>query len=82
MQDFFGRVDSSQCIFSNRRGDLPIWGSLLLLAGGRRHRFLLKYEHGSHAFGVNSPVAGRMPPDYCGTTLVPRKSMATHGGRG
>jgi hypothetical protein len=36
------------CIYSNRWGDLPLWGAALLLAGEPTTKIRLAYYHGSH----------------------------------
>lgn len=52
IQDFIRVVTHSQCIYSNRWGDLPLWGAALLLTDIKPHYLNLPYEHGSHSMTV------------------------------
>ena len=51
MQWVFDAVDASGCIFSNRWGDLPLWGATVRLQG-HASPLALAYEHRSHKMYV------------------------------
>lgn len=56
IQDLLSRIDESQCIFSNRWGDLPIWGYLLSYWVDPEHvkeDKTITYHHGSHHTRIN-----------------------------
>ena len=56
IQELLSQIDESQCIFSNRWGDLPIWGYLLSYWVDPQHVMedkTLSYHHGSHAIQIN-----------------------------
>ena len=46
-------VKESECIYSNRWGDMPLWGAAIFLSKEPRIKLNMKYFHGSH----NSLVA-------------------------
>lgn len=66
--DFMAAVEASKCVYSNRWGDLPLWGSVAALAGGPRHRFLLRYWHGSHHIMANRDP--HREADHAHTTIL------------
>jgi len=70
LRAFRAAVEASGCVYAARWGDMPLWGSALLLEGGPRHRFLLRYRHGSHGAAVNEvePGLDGLRPDYAFTT--------------
>ena len=41
-------VNESECIYSNRWGDMPLWGAAILLSKKPRTKLYMKYFHGSH----------------------------------
>jgi len=45
---WMNRVEHSKCVFSNRWGDLPIWGSTLALTNETIYRWDINVEHTSH----------------------------------
>lgn len=54
-------VDSTQCIYSNRWGDLPLWGCTLHLLGVTSTKLDIQYYHGSHRRMVkNAEWIGRV----------------------
>ena len=56
IQELLSQIDESQCIFSNRWGDLPIWGYLLSYWVPPEHvkeDKTISYHHGSHATQIN-----------------------------
>lgn len=55
IRDFMELVDTSGCIFSNRWGDLPLWGATLKLATERLVYLHMPYIHGSHHATVVPP---------------------------
>jgi hypothetical protein len=46
-------VEASQCIYSNRWGDLPLWGAVTHLSKLPHYHLKLPYYHGSHQLYVN-----------------------------
>ena len=47
-EKFIKAVENTDCIYSNRWGDLPLWGAALMLEGvGKKYIKGLKYHHGS-----------------------------------
>ena len=50
VNDFMREVDASDCIYSSRWGDSPLWGAALTLAGERLegNSLPIKYYHASH----------------------------------
>jgi hypothetical protein len=57
VQKILNKISNSNCIFSNRWGDLPIWGYILSLLIEPKYYNLndknIKYIHGSHAASIN-----------------------------
>lgn len=53
VQGFMQTVEDSQCIYSNRWGDLPLWGAAIHLAKEPRYHLKVPYYHGSHNLLVN-----------------------------
>lgn len=54
-------VEKSQCVFSNRWGDLPVWGATMALTNETRYRWDVNVEHTSHHCmytSRHSPVHG------------------------
>lgn len=47
VRKFQETVDISNCIYSNRWGDLPLWGALLTMLNLPEHTMKLRYSHGS-----------------------------------
>jgi hypothetical protein len=50
------KIEESRCIFSNRWGDLPIWGYILTLFVDEKHYIedkRIRYFHGSHNSKIN-----------------------------
>eukprot|EP01041_Mallomonas_annulata_P011133 gene11133-23271_t len=48
INDFMDAVDASECIYSNRWGDSPLWGAAVVLADQPYHLLPVPYYHGSH----------------------------------
>jgi len=63
---FLDGVEKSKCIFSNRWGDLPIWGAALALMNEQPYRWDVNVEHSSHRCMYTSrkkpPAAGSGRP--------------------
>ena len=56
VMDVLQTIEKSNCIFSNRWGDLPIWGYILSYFIDKRHfveDLNIKYFHGSHNAKIN-----------------------------
>jgi hypothetical protein len=53
IQAYRQRVEDSQCIYSNRWGDLPLWGAAIYLSKEPRYHLHLAYFHGTHNTLVN-----------------------------
>lgn len=56
IQYLIRKIRYNDCIFSNRWGDLPIWGFILAYAVHPKHYGMdrrIKYFHGSHDYMVN-----------------------------
>lgn len=53
IQKYRQRVEESQCIYSNRWGDLPLWGAAIYLSKEPRYHLRLPYFHGTHNTLVN-----------------------------
>ena len=69
---WMNRVEKSKCVFSNRWGDLPIWGSTLALANEPLFRWDINVEHTSHRCVYMSrkhPLRGNHVP--CNDVHVP-----------
>eukprot|EP01041_Mallomonas_annulata_P012328 gene12328-25936_t len=49
---FIDEVAASKCIYSNRWGDLPLWGTALRLTDVPSQYLHIPYEHGSHHMTV------------------------------
>ena len=48
LQEFISAVAESDCIFSNRWGDSPLWGAAVRLLNEPYHILPIAYYHGSH----------------------------------
>jgi len=48
LTDIIHTVDSSQCIYSNRWGDSPLWGAAIRLLNQPYYLLPIAYFHGSH----------------------------------
>lgn len=49
LRAFTQAVDASECIYSNRWGDMPLWGAAVILEKQPYHRlYKMSYFHGSH----------------------------------
>jgi hypothetical protein len=56
VQFIMNEIKKSKCIFSNRWGDLPIWGHILTCMIDKSYYLedkSIRYYHGSHFSGVN-----------------------------
>jgi len=56
IQNMLNLIKESNCIFSNRWGDLPIWGYILYLLVDKQYYICdrnISYYHGSHNYPVN-----------------------------
>lgn len=56
IKDVLSRIYESNCIFSNRWGDLPIWGYILSYLVDKKHYIedkSISYYHGSHNKKIN-----------------------------
>ena len=56
VKDVLSRIYESNCIFSNRWGDLPIWGYILSYLVDKKHYIedkSISYYHGSHNKKIN-----------------------------
>lgn len=53
LQAYRQTVEDSQCIYSNRWGDLPLWGAAIHLTKEPRFHLRLPYFHGTHNTLVN-----------------------------
>jgi len=54
--NILNEIDSSDCIFSNRWGDLPIWGYILSYLIDNNYYIedkTISYTHGSHVTTIN-----------------------------
>lgn len=58
LQEFGSRVIATRCIYSNRWGDLPLWGANIHLVKEPHHVLPLAYRHGSHRVIVNGSDHG------------------------
>ena len=57
---FMALVDRSQCIYSNRWGDLPLWGAAIALSQEPQSRLPLSYYHGSHKLVIYADGGTKM----------------------
>lgn len=53
IQDYMKIVEESQCIYSNRWGDLPLWGAAIYLVSEPPYQLKIPYFHGTHSMLVN-----------------------------
>ena len=56
IMSILNEIEKSNCIFSNRWGDLPIWGYILSLLVDEKYYLKdenIKYRHGSHDIEIN-----------------------------
>jgi len=56
IKNFLNEIDTNGCIYSNRWGDLPIWGVILNTFLDKKHYKEIKnikYYHGSHNIKIN-----------------------------
>jgi hypothetical protein len=56
VQNFLKKIDDSNCIYSNRWGDLPIWGLILSTLVHEKHycwSTVISYQHNSHNKQIN-----------------------------
>lgn len=56
VKEVLTEIEKTNCIFSNRWGDLPIWGYILSYLVERKHYLedkTVKYYHGSHEVTLN-----------------------------
>ena len=52
IQEFMKYVINSNCIYSNRWGDLSLWGVALILSQQPQQYLKIPYYHGSHRTSV------------------------------
>ena len=63
IRDFIRAVDHSGCIYSNRWGDLPLWGAVLVLTQQPVHFLRVPYEHYSHHMTILASGTFQLHPD-------------------
>ena len=57
IRNFLHEIDNSHCIYSNRWGDLPIWGMITSTLMDNKNYWEnknIKYFHGSHNKIINN----------------------------